>query len=151
VKIILKSITITPIGFVQKEDEKTWIEIKEEFKSALLNLDKFSHLITLWWIDQRDTENDRKTLQVYPRVKTEGVETPLCGVFATRSPMRPNPIGLTIVKILEIVDNKIYIDRTDSFQDTPIIDLKPYLPNSDCIENVVLPDFFGPLRKKRDY
>lgn len=147
----MKNISITSIGFVKKNEDKTWIEVKEEFKSALLNLDKFSHLITIWWISQRDTEADRKRLQVYPKIKTEEVETPLCGVFATRSPTRPNPIGLTIVRILEIIDNKIYIDRTDSFPETPIIDLKPYIPNSDCIENVVLPDFFGPLRKKRDY
>jgi len=151
VKIKLKNIEINPIGFIQKDDEKTWIEVKEEYKPALLNLDKFSHLITLWWIDQRDTEDNRKTLQVIPRVKTEEVETPLCGVFATRSPTRPNPIGLTIVRILEIIENKIFIDRTDAFPDTPIIDLKPYIPHSDCIENVTLPDFFGPLRKKRDY
>jgi tRNA-Thr(GGU) m(6)t(6)A37 methyltransferase TsaA len=151
VKINLKKIEINPIGFIRKNDEKTWIEVKEEYKPALLNLDKFSHLITLWWIDQRDTEVNRKTLQVYPKVKIENVDTPLCGVFATRSPTRPNPIGLTIVRILEIIDNKIFIDRTDSFPDTPIIDLKPYIPNSDCIEKVTLPDFFGPLRKKRDY
>ena len=150
-KINLKSIEISPIGFIRKDDEKTWIEVKEEYKPALLNLDKFSHLITLWWIDQRDTEVNRKVLQVIPKIKTDEVETPLCGVFATRSPSRPNPIGLTIVRILEIIENEIYIDRTDSFPDTPIIDLKPYIPNSDCIENVTLPDFFGPLRKKRDY
>ncbi|MHA1171540.1 MAG: TrmO family methyltransferase domain-containing protein, partial [Candidatus Heimdallarchaeota archaeon] len=76
-------------------------------------------------------------------------EPPISGIFATRAPVRPNPIGLTTVKLLKIEGNKIYIDRTDAFDNTPIIDIKPYLPNSDCILNTTLPDYFEPLSEKR--
>jgi tRNA-Thr(GGU) m(6)t(6)A37 methyltransferase TsaA len=144
---------IIPIGYVRKNNDETWIEILAEFKEGLLRLDEFSHIITLWWITGRDTEEDRTRMQNHPKVKAaEGVEViepPLCGVFATRAPGRPNPIGLTIVKLLKIVDNRIYIDRTDAFADTPIIDMKPYIPNSDSIINVTIPDFFSALREKR--
>ena len=78
-----------------------------------------------------------------------GGEAPLSGVFGIRSPVRPNPIGLTIVKLLRIEGRKLFIDRTDAFDNTPIIDIKPYIPNSDCIMNVRIPDHFAPLREKR--
>ena len=77
----MSEIQLNPIGYVQKDEEKTWIEIEENYTPALLNLDLFSHLITLWWIDQRDNAENRKILQVTPKVKTDEVETPLCGVY----------------------------------------------------------------------
>ena len=145
------------IGYVKKREQDsesvTWLEIKEEFLPGLLRLESFSHLIVIWWISGRDTKEDRTRYQYHPRVKLDDpnikVETPLCGVFATRSPGRPNPIGLTTVKILKIEGNKIFIDRHDAFNDTPIIVLKPYIPKSDCILNVKLPDFFSGLSEKR--
>lgn len=147
------SFEIKPIGFVKKKDNKVWLEIKEDYKEGLLCLDEFSHVITIWWISGKDNKVDRAILQGNPQIKDGdkklGVETPICGVFATRAPMRPNPLGLTIVKILEIIDNKIYIDRHDAFDNTPVIDLKPYIPKSDSIVNVKIPDFFAMLREKR--
>jgi len=141
---------IRPIGVVRKEEESTWLELYEEYEPALLNLELFSHIITLWWITGRDTEEDRNNLQTTPRIKLgDRKQGPLCGVFCTRSPARPNPIGLTTVKILKIEGRKIFIDRTDAFDNTPIIDIKPYLPRSDYILNVTLPDFFESLREKR--
>ncbi|NHJ39410.1 MAG: tRNA (N6-threonylcarbamoyladenosine(37)-N6)-methyltransferase TrmO [Asgard group archaeon] len=143
---------IIPIGVVKRKQEDTWIEIYDDFKDGLLRLDEFSHIITLWWITGRDTKEDRLRLQHHPKVKAiEGLNdfTVLFGVFATRAPGRPNPIGMTIVRVLKIEKNRIYIDRTDAFNDTPIIDIKPYIPNSDCILNVTLPDFFSALIEKR--
>ena len=144
---------IWPIGFIRKDDDKVWLEIKNEYLAGLLRLDEFSHVITIWWISKMNIKLYRTRLQFHPRVKTAEektkIQTPLCGVFATRSPSRPNPIGLTTVKIIEIIDNKIYVDRHDAFDGTPILDLKPYLPKSDCILNVEIPDFFDLLQEKR--
>ena len=145
------------IGYIKKQEEGeqtiTWMEIKDEFLPGMLRLDEVSHVIVLWWISGRDTIEDRNRLQVHPRVKLADsnakIDTPLTGVFVTRSPGRPNPIGLTTVKILKIEGNKIYIDRHDAFHDTPILDLKPYIPKSDCILNVKLPEFFSSLMEKR--
>jgi len=147
------SFEIVPIGRIKKNEKETWLEIFKDYQEGLLRLEEFSHLITLWWISKRDTPEERKVLQVHPRVKLgeeqQNTTTPLCGVFATRSPLRPNPIGLTIVKILGIENNRIIIDRHDAFDNTPLIDLKPYIPRSDCIMDVKLPAFFEILKEKR--
>ncbi len=132
---------VNPIGYIRKSETKTWIEITKEYQPGLLNLSKFSHLITIWWIEGKDTKEDRARLQVHPCVDGNRENSPLTGVFACRAPMRPNPIGLTIVKILAVEENKVYIDRSDAFHNTPVIDLKPYIPKSDCILNAILPDF----------
>jgi tRNA-Thr(GGU) m(6)t(6)A37 methyltransferase TsaA len=141
---------IVPVGYFRKDEKNTWIEILDEYKSGMLLMEEFSHLITLWWITGRDNKDDRSILQVNPKVLDGNQETPLSGVFVTRSPVRPNPVGLTIVKIIKIKDNRIFIDRTDAFDKTPIIDIKPYIPRSDCILNVKLPDHFKSLLEKRD-
>lgn len=140
---------IVPVGCVRKDEEETWIEILEKYEDAILNLDRFSHIITLWWISEKDNESDRSILQAKAMIENATREPPTSGVFATRAPVRPNPIGMTIVKLLKIEGNKIYIDQTDAFDNTPIIDIKPYIPNSDCILNTTLPDYFEPLTEKR--
>lgn len=144
-----KKFEVKPIGYVRKEEEKTWLEINNEFGTGLDKLEEFSHVIVLWWIEGRDTEADRNTLRVHPKVSGSREESPETGVFASRSPGRPNPIGLTISKILSRKDNILFIDRTDAFDDTPILDLKPYIPNSDCIISAKVPDFMKILQEPR--
>lgn len=145
-----KHFKIHPIGFVRKNEQETKIEVLDQYSPALLQLEKFSHLITIWWITGRDNEDDRNTLIVNPRVNGKEEKTPDTGVFACRAPLRPNPLGLTIVKILMVEDNFIYIDRTDAFDNTPIIDLKPYIPNSDCILNTKVPEFMASIGDPRE-
>ncbi len=135
---------VHPIGYVKKTEESTCICIDGAYTGALLNIEYFSHLIVLWWITGRDTPSDRTVLQVTPK---RHPNAPISGVFACRSPSRPNPIGLSIVK-LESFDpqtNCLIIDRIDAFHETPVIDLKPYLPSSDSIQSVMLPKWFSDL------
>jgi len=132
------------IGYVKKTEELTCICVDGPYTDALLNIEHFSHLIVLWWISRRDTPSDRTVLQVTPK---RHPNAPLSGVFACRSPSRPNPIGLSIVK-LERFDpqtNSLIIDRIDAFHETPVIDLKPYFPSSDSIQSVMLPEWFSDL------
>lgn len=135
---------VVPIGRVEKTDETTSIIVYEAYKDALLNIEHFSHIIVLWWISGRDTPEARATLQVQPRRQT----APWSGVFSCRSPSRPNPIGLSIVALeaYEPQANRLVIDHIDAFHETPVIDLKPYLPSSDLIPNAVLPDWFADLK-----
>lgn len=145
-----KEFHLNSIGFIRKNEEKIWLEIEEKFEKGLLRLEDFSHVIVLWWIEGRDTEEDRAILQVYPKVDGTREKVPLVGVFACRSPGRPNPIGLTISKIISKKDNRLYIDRTDAFDNTPILDLKPYIPKSECILSAIVPDFMSSLQKPRE-
>ena len=119
---------VDPIGHIRKNDDQVTVEILEDFQEALLGLEGFSHIIVFSWFHESDIPDKRKTLRVYPR----GDKTnPLTGVFATRSPARPNPIAITPCKILSIEKNIIYIDKIDSFDNTPVIDIKPLLAYED--------------------
>ena len=114
--------TMIPIGWVRKAGGKTFIEIDKRYQPALLGVDRLKSLQVVWWFDRNDTPEKRAILQVHPR---GDADNPLRGVFATRSPYRPNLIALTEVDIIAVRDNLIEIDGIDAFADTPVLDLKP--------------------------
>jgi tRNA-Thr(GGU) m(6)t(6)A37 methyltransferase TsaA len=114
--------TMSPVGWVRKSDGKTFIEIDKRYQPALLGVDRLKSLQVLWWFDKNDTPEKRAVLQVHPRGNPDN---PLRGVFATRSPYRPNLIALTEVDVIAVRDNVIEIDGIDAFADTPVLDLKP--------------------------
>jgi tRNA-Thr(GGU) m(6)t(6)A37 methyltransferase TsaA len=130
----------TAVGYVKKPDDAIFIEILPKFWPATLQLDKFSHMIILWWITGRDNPQDRSNLQGYPPKDNRE----LSGVFATRSPARPTPIGLSIVAITEIDEknHRIKIDQIDARDGTPVVDIKPYMPFSDRVDDVQVPKWF---------
>ena len=129
---------VNPVGYIHKTDDQVIIEILEGYQAALLGLDRFSHIIVFSWFHENDTAEKRKTLRVHPR----GEKTnPLTGVFATRSPARPNPIAISTCQILSIKKNKIHIDKIDSFDKTPVIDIKPLLPAEDLGNGFRVPDW----------
>ncbi|MGQ9574824.1 MAG: TrmO family methyltransferase domain-containing protein [Thermoguttaceae bacterium] len=85
-------------------------------------MEKLSQIWVLYWFDRNDTPQKRSILQVHPRGDPNN---PLTGVFATRSPVRPNLIALSRCKVLSVRENVIEIDEIDAFPDTPVLDLKP--------------------------
>ena len=123
-----------PVGVVKKSSEKIWIEIFDEYSDALLGLDGFSHIYVFYWFHQNDTPEKRQTLQVHPRGDQQN---PLTGIFATHSPLRPNPIALTLCKITAINGNQIEIEDLDALDGSPVIDIKCYIPES--VSDVRLP------------
>jgi tRNA-Thr(GGU) m(6)t(6)A37 methyltransferase TsaA len=131
-----RSFTIYPIGKVHKRGPATTIKIDQPYQDALAGLDGFSHVWVFWWFDRNDTPSQRRTLKVYPR---GNVQNPLTGVFATRSPRRPNLIALTLCKIQSVGPGVVHIDQIDAFDETPVVDLKPYIPRYDRAEAVRLP------------
>jgi tRNA-Thr(GGU) m(6)t(6)A37 methyltransferase TsaA len=129
---------VHPIGHVRKAEGRTTIVLDRKYEPGLLGLDGFSHAYVLWWFDRNDTPEKRSILQVHPR----GDRTnPLTGVFATRAPVRPNLIGLTLCRIISVKQNIIEIETIDAFAGTPVLDLKPYLPGSDFRPQVTCPDW----------
>lgn len=102
--------------------------LNKEVQPALRGLDGFSHVWVLWWFNCNDTQEKRSILQVHPRGDSKN---PLTGVFACRSPARPNLIALTLCRVLSVKDNVVEIDKIDAFANTPILDLKPYIPCYD--------------------
>jgi tRNA-Thr(GGU) m(6)t(6)A37 methyltransferase TsaA len=100
------------------------IEIFPAYAEGLQDIEKNTHLIALYWFDR----SDRSLLKATP--PGSGTEH---GVFATRSPERPNPLGFAVVDLLHREDNRLVVRGLDAFDGTPLIDLKPYYPDLDCI------------------
>jgi len=123
---------VKPIGSVQKSNGSTKLVLNKNVAPALQGLEGFSHVWVFWWFDQNDTPENRSILQVHPQGNREN---PLTGVFACRSPSRPNPVALTLCRILSVKENTIEIEKIDAFANTPIIDLKPYIPSGDSADS----------------
>lgn len=98
-----------------------------EFYQAVQDLKTFSHIWLIWWFHKNNTWK--------PKVRPPRGPNNKRGVLATRSPHRPNPIGMTAVELIKVVKNKIYIGNHDLIDGTPIIDIKPYIPDADCFPN----------------
>ena len=128
--------TVHPVGKVVKTPQETVLELFPGYRDALLGLDGFSHIIILYWFDRNDTPEKRATLRVHPRADKRN---PLTGVFGTRAPVRPNPIGLTVCKIKRVESGRIIIDEIDAFDQTPILDIKPYIPAGDAVPEASVP------------
>jgi tRNA-Thr(GGU) m(6)t(6)A37 methyltransferase TsaA len=135
------SFTVRPIGYVRIADGRTRIVLDKKYEAGLLGLHDFSHMYVFWWFNKNDTPERRATLQVHPRGNKEN---PLTGVFATRSPARPNLIAMTLCKIVSVKDNVVEVEKIDAFSDTPVLDMKPFLPGYDSATDVKLPDWARP-------
>ncbi len=109
-----------PKGLGARHDAEGDLEIRPEFEAGLTDIEGFSHLIVIWTFHRSEGFN----LTVTPPTDDRPH-----GVFATRSPRRPNPIGLTIVEILRRSGPVLRVRGIDMLEGTPILDIKPYLSN----------------------
>jgi tRNA-Thr(GGU) m(6)t(6)A37 methyltransferase TsaA len=129
----MKTWTVRPIGFVHSPFKETHqvprglgathveegvLEVLPEFHTGLKDVEGFSHLYVLWVFDRS---------QDYELEGTPPCDTRSHGVFATRSPYRPNPIGLTVVRLIARDGNLLHVQGVDMLEGTPILDIKPYL------------------------
>jgi tRNA-Thr(GGU) m(6)t(6)A37 methyltransferase TsaA len=135
---MIKTYQVFPVGMVDKNKNRTAIEIYEEYTAALLGLDSFSHIVVLYWFHHNDTPAKRRFLQVHPR---KNDKNPLTGVFGTHSPVRPNPIALSICKIQAIQSSRIIIEAIDAVNGSPVIDIKAYIPDKKARSDIKLPDW----------
>ncbi len=117
----------TPIQTTVSKSSDSNIEIFSEYLDGLKDLDGFSHIIIIFYFHL----SNEYSLLVKPHMDNE-----LHGVFSTRSPKRPNPIGFSIVKLNKILKNILFINGIDMVDGTPILDIKPYVNKFDCRENV---------------
>jgi tRNA-Thr(GGU) m(6)t(6)A37 methyltransferase TsaA len=117
-------IDVAPHQPVINSNDEFFVELQEEYVSGLINLDEFKFIYLIFYLDRIDKNLEMKISPPW----AEGKEV---GLFASRSPNRPNPIGISIVEIKKIVGNKIYTSSVDVFNDTPLLDIKPYIKNLD--------------------
>jgi tRNA-Thr(GGU) m(6)t(6)A37 methyltransferase TsaA len=109
-----------PKGFGAKHDAEGTLEILPQFESGLADIEGFSHLFVVWAFDRSEG---------FDLVATPPIDNRPHGVFATRSPRRPNPIGLTVVELLRRNGASLHVRGVDMLDGTPILDIKPYLSN----------------------
>lgn len=109
-------------------DVESVLVLDPEYESALKDIESFSHILVVYAFDRAAGWD--------PLVQTPWEET-LHGVFATRSPRRPNPIGITVVELVKRVGPRLHVRGLDAFDGTPLLDLKPYMPRFDRIEEAV--------------
>ena len=103
------------------------VEVFEQYRPGLKDLDGFSHIILLFHFHRSDSFK----LEVVPFLDTEPR-----GLFSTRAPKRPNPIGLSVVELDKIEGGVLHIRNVDILDGTPLLDIKPYVPEFDTQVNV---------------
>jgi len=146
-------INLEPVGFVQTEavgkevrdrNVVSRIVFREDLTEALEGVEEFSHLFVLFWL-HRMSDEGRRVMKVRPRGRSD---MPLLGIYATRTPHRPNPIGLTRVKLLKVEGNVITVQGLDAFDGTPVLDIKPF-DRWDTTEDFKVPEWWMKMGKER--
>jgi tRNA (adenine37-N6)-methyltransferase len=137
----LNQISYTPIGIIHSpfseldgmpiqpsaaQGIKGHILINEDLVKGLDDLDGFSHIYLLYHLHLSNSYN----LKVIPFLDDQ-----LRGIFSTRAPKRPNPIGLSVVKLIKIVLNRLEIENVDIIDGTPLLDIKPYVSDMDEVNH----------------
>ena len=147
-KICLKPVGVVQTEAVDKEvrdkNVVSRIVFREDYIKALEGVEEFSHLFVLFWLHEMSNK-DRRVMKVRPRGRSD---MPLLGIFATRTPHRPNPIGLTRVKILNINGNVVTVQGLDAYDGTPVLDIKPF-DSWDTTEDFKVPNWWKKLEKER--
>jgi tRNA-Thr(GGU) m(6)t(6)A37 methyltransferase TsaA len=139
----IPGIVLKPIGTVRSEtkqrgrrdnkDTVAEIVIDPEFTEGLDNLDEFSHAVVIFYFHET---RKPAPLKVHPKYRSEPEPV---GVFASRSPDRPNPLGKTNVRLLERRGNILKVQGLDAIDGTPVIDIKPYIPGVDTVADAKVP------------
>ncbi|MHA6533672.1 SAM-dependent methyltransferase [Paenibacillus sp. BAC0078] len=136
----MEQFTVQAIGKVRSDVRGMRIELEKEFIPALTNLEGFGYINVFWWFHQNDNADSRSKLIEKSPYKAS---PDTLGIFATRSPERPNPLALTCVYVTDLdYDNGIiglaFIDAEDG---TPVLDIKPYTPSLDRVEYPIVPSW----------
>jgi tRNA (adenine37-N6)-methyltransferase len=115
----------TPVQSAASKGTEAFIEIFPEFTEGLKDLEGFSHIYVLFHMHLVN----KHALMVIPFLDNKPH-----GVFATRSPGRPNPIGISVVNLIKVKDNCVFLKNIDILDGSPVIDIKPYNPQFDVFE-----------------
>ena len=140
-------VTLRPIAVVRNgireprmsgwEGVRSDIILRQDLEPVLDGIDSYSHLIVVFYM-QRVPESEKDWAHVHPR---GDARYPLQGVLATRSPRRPNPIGVAVVPLLHRRRNILRVRGLDALDGTPVLDIKPYLPQYDSVPDARLPEW----------
>ena len=133
-----RDIILSPVGFVRLDTEGHAIEIEEPYRAALNGLQGFSHINVIWWSHYLAAPEHRTRMECPQPYKNAPSSL---GIFATRSPQRPNPVCLSVASVVHVDVEKglIYLGYIDAEDETPVLDIKPYHPSVDRVHQLSLP------------
>jgi tRNA (adenine37-N6)-methyltransferase len=120
------------------------IVIKENLQDILEGLEKYSHIMVLYWA-HKVPEPSRSLVKVHPMGRKE---IPLVGIFSTCSPARPNPVLMSVVRLRQRKANVLEVMGLDAIDGSPVIDIKPYVKNFYPQEEVRIPDWMERIQKE---
>ncbi len=142
-----QKLQLLPIGWVRNsvtdprpsgwETVESELHVLPEFAQGLKGLEEFSHIIVFFWLHLVPQEL-RAAGQLHPG---ERGDLPLVGTFATRSQLRPNPLGMAVAPLLGVQGTVLRVRGLDAIDGTPLLDLKPYLPPYDAHQQVRMPSW----------
>ena len=146
--IILKSIGKISSPFTKHSGNKNEIIadiiLEKKYAKALKGIEDYSHIIILFWLD-KITYDEKKQLTIHPRGNDK---IPKTGIFSTRSKTRPNPIGLTVVKLISKKKNILKVKGLDAFDGSFVLDIKTY-DHKDIKNNIRVPKWWSNLNKNK--
>jgi tRNA-Thr(GGU) m(6)t(6)A37 methyltransferase TsaA len=141
---VLEKIEMSPIGFVRRaspdEDVRdkslvSKIVLVKELAQALDGMEEWSHIYVIYWLDK--VPRTEAPVAHFPSTRAD---SPPLGIFATRAPIHPNPIGLTLVELVKREENVLWVRGLDAYDGTPVLDIKPY-PDWERGRLIVVTDF----------
>ncbi len=138
--LFMEKFKIVRIGTIRNDTEGMRVELEKGYIPALKGLEGFSHLQVLWWFSESDTPRERGRLREDSPYKNA---PPEMGIFATRSPNRPNPVALSCAEVLSVDYERgvICLAYIDALEGSPVLDLKPYTPSLDRVEHPSVPSW----------
>jgi tRNA-Thr(GGU) m(6)t(6)A37 methyltransferase TsaA len=152
----LAGIKLEPIGIVhngiRKKKREGWeavvseITLSPKYEEGLEGIEEYSHVLVLFWLSRVPPNARGRRLKIHPRSR---MDLPRVGIFATRTQYRPNPIGLTQVRLLKRDKNTLRVKGLDALNGTPVLDIKPISPRTEIPAKIRVPDWVRRLWGKR--
>jgi len=150
---------VQPIAFVRRPgadatepgefydpNQETIIEVLPRWTEGLAGIEEFSHLVVLFWLDRA-----ARLRRVQPKFAAElREELPPVGFFSTRTPRRPNPIGISCPRLLRREGNNLIVTGIDAWPGTPVIDIKGYFPRDELRLDATVPAWLQALWQRHD-
>jgi tRNA-Thr(GGU) m(6)t(6)A37 methyltransferase TsaA len=146
-------VNFEPIGTIEspvrEAVDENWgsieskIHLESSFASGLQGIDGFSHIIVVFFMHQSTFEPASDLV----RLPQGRPDMPQIGIFAQRAKHRPNPIGITTVRLIEVDGNVLKVKGLDAIDGTPVLDIKPYFPAYDRVQGAVIPEWVERLMK----
>jgi tRNA (adenine37-N6)-methyltransferase len=148
-------LTLTPIGTVRNETKAPIVQgwgkvvsdlvFDERYTEGLDGIEDYSHVLVLFWLGEAGPPKSLKG-----HVQGRG-DLPVAGLFARRGPSRPNPIGVSAVPLVHRDKNVLRVQGLDAIDGTPVLDIKPYTPAFDRVENARVPEWCKRVYEVEDY